>query len=119
MAISASVYSNANSVSATVSVDFVGEILVPYSGSFSSSTDYYFKFSTGSRDTASGILPVKAVQKLSDLALNGNVQSQTPISSAYLTIDSMVSDYIYDYIHGHDANQFLSGCSQQLPLKFK
>lgn len=120
MSVTATIYSNANTTSATVTVDFVGDVLVQkYGPGTSSEVDYYFKFTTGSRDTSNVALPVKTVLRLTDLALNSNVQSEANTTSAYANVNAMVNDYVYDYVHGHTANQYLSGCSAQKPLKFR
>jgi len=120
MASSVQIYSNGNTSTKTVSVDFVGEILAANFATNVGSTEveYFFKFQTSARDSANVQLPVKLVLALSDLALNGNVQSASNNSSSYGNVHSMVVDYIYDYINGHIANQYNSGVSAQLPMKF-
>ena len=118
MSITAQIYSNANSISKTVTVDFMGDILAASRSSNISSAQYFFKFSTSSRNDLNQTIPPKVVLQLSDLALNLQKQSASDDSNSYADINSMVVDYLYDYINGHTANQFTSGCTLQRPMKF-
>ena len=125
MAVSISVYSNANATSRSVTFDFVGDVLAANDeviGTNTAATEYYFKITTGSRQdngSTSGIAyGAKVARRLSELALGGNKQSASNTANAYGDIKSMVVDYMYDYINGHTANQFLSGVSRQYPTKF-
>jgi len=120
MSLSVSIYSNANSATKTVTVDFQGDFLAASRAIPSNccGLEYYFKFNTSARTDSSVTMPTRVVTKLSDLALNLNKQSATNTANSYSDINSMVVDYIYDYVHGHTANQYTSGCSLQRPMKF-
>jgi len=121
MAINVQIYSNANSASKTISFDFVGDILAANDevlGTNTASNDYYFKITTGAKQDNDVAFPAKVVRSLSELALNGNVQSAHNFTNAYSDIRSMIVDYTYDAINGHIANQFNSGCTRQTPMKF-
>jgi len=120
MAVSVPIYSNTNGTSKTVSVDFVGDILAASfdPSSNTGSVEYYFKFTTGARDTDNITLPVKIVKGLDDLALNHIKQSATDTANVYTDVHSMVIDYIFDYINGHVADQYSSGVKQQKRMKF-
>ena len=125
MAINVSIYSNGNNKTQTVSVDFAADFLAASLTGVSNELQYFFKFTTSAKDSGAKSFPVKVVQDLSDLALvnASNVaaeryQSATNTANAYTNIDTMVIDYLYDYINGHDADQWLSGCAEQLPIKF-
>ena len=116
-----SIYSNANSATKTITVDFVGDYLAADdAGPFVANTvsmEYYVKFTTSVTQNNGIAYPVKIARKLSDLALNKTKQSQVDTGNAYGSIKEMVVDYVGDYITGHTANQFTSGCSEQKPLK--
>ena len=121
MAITATVYSNANASSRSVTFDFVGDVLAakkPSANVSSNLYDYYFKITAGANTINGDPIPVKIVTKLDDLALNGQKQSSTNTANAYSDISEMVKDYIHDDIHGHVANQFSSGVSNQDPMLF-
>jgi hypothetical protein len=119
MGLSISVYNNVNSISKTISVDLVGDILAASNTSGVSTTNptYYFKFTTSAKDTDDNSLGAKISLSLSDLALNHQKQSASNTAAAYADIKSMVVDYVYDYIYGHTANQYGSGCTEQLPMQ--
>ena len=128
MAISIQIYSNANSSSKTVSFDFVGEILAANRPDFnpspanSASTEYFFKITTNARQDNNVAYPIKIVRSLSEFPLNPasatQKQSVTDTNVAYSNVKSMVIDYVWDYIHGHAADKYSSGCIVQLPMKF-
>lgn len=119
MAVNIQIYSNGNNSTRTVTVDFAGDVLAEsYGVSNSSSIQYFFKLQTSGRDSASVALPVKVVKTLTDLALNKNVQSATNSAAAYASVKAMIVDYTYDFIHGHIANKYSSGCTLQRPMKF-
>ena len=132
MAVSVAIFSNANSSSKSISVDFVGNVLAAQqeidaeTRSNTFTQEYYFKFTTSARDDSSTALPVKINRRLSELALlqNGNPnstkrkQSASNTGASYTDIKSMVVDYTYDYVYGHDTDQYLSGCTEQRPMKF-
>ena len=118
MSVSIQIYSNANSSSTSIDVDFVGGVLVESFGSPSAGkTEYYIKMATSNRTNDNNSIPVAVMKDLSNLALNGNVQSYANVTSAYSSIDAMITDYAYDLIHGHSANQFNSGCSFRDKMK--
>lgn len=126
MAVNVSVYSNANNATRTITFDFVGEVMVPsdWTGTPDPCNQYYFKITTSARQDNNATYPLKIVRSLAatpanvaSLALNGVVQS-SGTSNAYGDIKSMIVDYVYDYVKGHTANQYLSGCTEQRPMKF-
>ena len=118
MAISLSIYSNANAKSKTVSVDFSAGVLADSESGVSSEVQYYMKFSTQAKTALNKALPVKIGKGLNDLALLGNVQSAANVSADYVDIKSMIVDYAYDYIYGHTANQWGTGVTKQDPIDF-
>jgi hypothetical protein len=127
MAISVQIYSNANSSSKSISFDFVGDILAPDDVPANAACQsFYFKITAGGTQDNNVAFPVKIVRSLSDLALfkPGDItverkHSEAPDSNvAYVDIKSMIIDYVYDYINGHTADQFSSGCTLQRPMKF-
>ena len=120
MAVNIAIYSNANSTSKSISVDFEGEILAASNAtSYTTDIDYFFKFNTGARTDDNIALGVKLNLGLSDLVLNGAYQSAPPLSSnAYSDITDMITDVVYDYVHGHTANQYSSGVTVQNPMQF-
>jgi hypothetical protein len=123
MAVSIQIYSNSNATTKTVSIDFAADVLAASFGtSTGSDVQYFFKLSTGARDEANVALPVKVVKSLNELALNPTnalqKQSATNTNVAYTSIKSMIVDYVYDYVEGHTADQFTSGCTLQRPMKF-
>jgi hypothetical protein len=119
MAITIPIYSNVNALSRSITVDFVGDILAADSKANVSSTNktYYFKFTTGARDTDGIAFDPKLSLGLSDLALGGVKQSSSDTANAYADVSSMVIDYTYDFIYGHTANQYSSGVAEQKPMQ--
>jgi hypothetical protein len=121
MAISLTVINEVGNGRGTVSIDFVYDILassaIPYP--VSSENEYYFKVSTASKQAVSGSsIPIQTIKSLDELALDGTgtpSQSRGIIANpnAYASITDMVEDYLYDFIHGHTADQFSSGVSAQ------
>jgi hypothetical protein len=119
MAINLSIYSNAYNTTKTVAVDFIAEIVaIEEDVTVDDTNRYFFKFTTAARDTNNTTYPARIVQNLSDLALNKTKQSATDTANAYSSIKTMIIDYVYDYIHGHVADQFSSGCKLKAPMKF-
>jgi hypothetical protein len=117
MAINVTVLNEENSNSAAITLDFVMDILAS-EDDYPLSTEYefYFKMNTTSRqETTGAAIPVKVTKTLSDLALNGNNQTARNSGStdAYDSITEMIEDYLYDFIHGHTADQYGSGCTAQ------
>lgn len=133
MAISVTVYSNANSSSRSLSFDFVGDILAPDDIPANASCNaFYFKITaSATQEVSNAAFPVKIVRSLSDLALfkpgdnsvtrkratNPNLYPDGD-ANAYSTIKEMVVDYTSDYINGHLANTYSSECILQRPMKF-
>jgi hypothetical protein len=119
MAISVQIYSNANSSSKSISFDFVGDILAASDlPANNTSTAFYFKIIAGGTQDNNASFPVKIVRSMSDLVLNGQKQRMSNVGTDYTDVRSMIIDYVYDYINGHSANLYSSGCTLQRPMKF-
>ena len=123
MAINVQIYSNVNTSSRSVSFDFVGDVLAAdtetgWSPANASSVEYYFKITSGGTQDNNVAFPAKVSRSLSELVLNGTKQRANNTSSAYTDIRSMIVDYTYDYINGHAADLYSSGCTAQRPMKF-
>ncbi len=123
MAINVSIYGNTNNITRSISIDFVAELFAESLTQTSNELEYYFKFTTSARDSNNIKLSQKISNSLSDLALinASNVaaqryQSKQDSTDDYSDITEMISDYIYDYVEGHDANQWGSGCAEQKPM---
>ena len=121
------IYSNVNNTSRTLTFDFVGDVLAADDSTFTANTascsKYYFKITTGGAVQDNDVaFRTKVVRGLSELALNGTAatrkQSASNTGSDYTDIKTMIIDYTYDYVSGHTANQFASGCTEQRPMKF-
>jgi len=105
----------------------VGEVMVPddWTVDPNACNQYYFKITSSARQDNNAVYPVKIVRSLgatpanvASLALNGKVQSRTNTAGAYSDIRAMIEDYVYDFINGHTADKFSSGCTEQRPMKF-
>jgi len=119
MAVNISIYSNTSPSTKSIALSFEGEILAgSNTGALTTNIDYFFKMTTGARDTGNVQLPVKLMVGLDSLALNNVKQSASNTGVAYTDIKSMVVDYAYDYIYGHTADQYSSGVKVQLPMQF-
>lgn len=119
MAISFQIYSNAYNKTKTVTVDFVSNIAtLTDDPTIDGDVRYFFKFTTSARDTGNVAFKPRIVSNLSDLALNKTVQSASNVTAAYTNVSAMITDYLFDYIHGHTADQYSSGCIVQAPMKF-
>ena len=127
MAINVNIYSNVNNTTRTVTFDFAGEVMVPSDllGYANPCNQYYFKITTSARQDNNVTYPLKIVRSLADvpanvasLALNGVKQSRTDTNAAYTNIRDMIEDYVWDFVNGHTADQFTSGCTLQRPMKF-
>ena len=120
MALNLTIYSNANNVSKTITVDFLNGTILDssYNPSNPSNQRYYLKLSTSSKDTSGASYPIVILEDLSTLALNGAKQSASNTAASYASINSAIIDYAYDMINGHTLNQFNSGCSAKAPMKF-
>ncbi len=118
MAINFNIYSNDNVSTKIVNVDFVADFLASSASGVSEQTKYFFKFTTSARKTDNSRFDVKIAEGLDDLVLDGQKQRITGAAAAYTDIKSMVNDYIYDYIHGHDDGEHGTTVTEQLPMKF-
>lgn len=123
MAISISVYSNGNTTSKTVTFDFQSSILASSYDTATGRTalDHYIVAKTGGRNTDNVAFPAKAIISLGDLALmgpTGNSHSMANTSAAYANVTALVEDYLYDFVYGHTADQYLTGVTEQKPMKF-
>tara|TARA_R110000824_G_scaffold148242_3_gene317900 strand:+ start:76001 stop:76363 length:363 start_codon:yes stop_codon:yes gene_type:complete len=118
MSIRVEIYSNANAKSKTISVDLASGVLADSLGTVTGETDYYFKFTTGAKDTENASFPVKIATGLDSLALNRQVQSASNTSNNYSDINSMVVDYIHNYLNGNIVDKYNSGARAQNPIDF-
>jgi len=119
MALNLTIYSNANNVSKTITFDFVNDIAaISEEPSLSNEIQFFFKVNTAARDLNNATYPLKVLTGLDSLALKGNVQSAVNTTADYSNVKAMIIDYVYDYIHGHTADQFSSGCTVKPPMKF-
>jgi len=118
MSISLQIYDNTSKKTNIISVDFVSDFLATSVGGDPNDIQYFFKFTTGSRDTSNLTYAPRYITNLTDLALNKTKQSATNTAAAYTDISAMITDEIYDYIYGHTADKFSSGCTLKAPMKF-
>jgi hypothetical protein len=118
MAISVAVYNSVTRTRRNVSVDFISEVLASNAAVGTPTVEWFFKFSTTTRDTGNNVIPVKLVDAQTDLALNGTKRSSSNSAVAYATITEMVEDYLFDLVNGHTADQYSSGATEQLPMSF-
>ena len=124
MAITLATYSNSNSKVQNITVDFNAEFLAASLSGTSNALQYFFKFTTSARDIDNETLPPKIVKDLSDLpVINRSNSAQkwrsaTNSTNVYENIKTMLVDYAYDYVYGHEANQWGSNCTEQKQIKF-
>lgn len=119
MAINLQVYSNAYNTTKTIVVDFVAQVAtITDDLSVNDNLRYFFKFTTGARDTSGLAYSPRVVEDLSDLALNKTKQSAVNSAAAYSNVKAMIVDYVYDYINGHTADQYSSGVAAKAPMRF-
>ncbi len=118
MAINLSVYSNSNTSTKQIAVDFVADLLASSSNGVSNQTKYFFKLNTSARDLDNKTFDVKISESLNDLVLNNNNQRISGSNVAYADIKTMIIDYVYDYIHGHDEDMYGSGVLERKAMKF-
>ena len=118
MSINFQVYSNSNGTSRTITAEFYNNLLDISYGPTTVEPVYYLQMATSATDTLGNFYTARNITGLNDLALAGNVQSATNTTADYVSLKALIDDYLYDYIHGHTANQYLSGCSAQAPMKF-
>jgi len=114
MAITVRVLNESNNRVGQIQLDLVLDVLAS-EDEYPLSTDceFYFKMNTTSLQVGGGSIPVKVTKSLSDLALNGAKQSRTNVATDYTSVTDMVEDYIFDFTHGHTADQYTSGCTAQ------
>ena len=118
MAINYTIYSNGNASSKTVSVDLASDFLASSSNGVSRTNRYFLKFITSARDASNGAFGVKVAEGLNDLVLNGEKQRISGSNVPYSDIKSMVVDYMYDFVHGHEDGQWGTTVTEQKPMKF-
>ena len=117
MAINLNVYNNTTGRTSAINIDFAAELRSSSIDGTSFEVEYYFKFITGARDSDNLAYTARIANKLDDLVLNRNVQAATNTTNAYSDIKSMIVDYMYDYIYGHENNKFASGVKYKAPLQ--
>jgi hypothetical protein len=118
MAINFEIYSNANATSKTITVDFFSDVLAdPYDTPIDDNV-YYMKFTTSARDTDNLAFTPRIARSLDSLVLNREKQRYSNVASDYSNISALVSDYIYDYINGHDAGLYATSVTEKAPMKF-
>jgi hypothetical protein len=118
MAISLGLYSNGNTSSRTIAVDFVADFLASSSNGVSEQTKYFFRFNTSARDEDGNRYGIRVSESLSDLVLNGEKQRISNTAAEYTDIKTMIVDYTYDYIYGHAAGLYGTSVTEQKPMKF-
>lgn len=128
MPISFTVYSNGNSKSQTVSVDFRSDVLAQSNAAFDSTQHSFFKISTSAKDDNGEAFGVRIIETESQLALGTNTKrwanwdaanaAGVAVSDPYPDIKSMIYDHIYDLVNGHDANQNGSDSTARPPMDF-
>lgn len=118
MAVNFEIYNNANAISKTITVDFFIDVLADPNYSPTDDNVYYMKFTTSARDTSNFAFSPRVARSLDALVLNGEKQRASNVSSEYSNVNALVTDYIYDYINGHDANLYETSVTQKSPMKF-
>jgi len=118
MAINTIIYSNANTSSKTVSLDFQADLLASSSNAVSDELRYFFKFNTTAKDEDGYNYQIRVVESLTDLVLNKQKQKIVNTADPYADINSMVLDYIYDYIYGHVAGEYSTSVTKKAPMDF-
>lgn len=118
MSINIQIFNSTYNRTLTVSVDFLADLVAFPEGSNINEIQYFFKISTTARDTSNKSFAPVYVRDLSDLALNKTKRSATNSGVAYEDVKTMITDYVYDFVNGHTANQFSSGCAAKAPMKF-
>ena len=120
MAISVTIYSNANATTNTINVDFLADLLASSSNGVSDELKYFFKFSTGGNvvDEEGKGYSVRLAESLTDVVLNKEKQRMVNSASPYTDIKSMIVDYTYDYIYGHAAGEYGTSVGKKAPMNF-
>ncbi len=120
MALTINVTDVTNNVSGNIAVDFACEILADSTEAiYNPEQRYFFKFTTTAKDQDSLSYTPRIVKDFGELALNKNVRSASNSTTDYATVKELIDDYIYDYINGHDLDQFSSGVLYRAPMKIK
>ena len=70
MAINLGIYSNGNSSTKTIAVDFITDYLASSSNGVSTQPKYFFKFTTSARDADNVRYGARISESLNDLVLN-------------------------------------------------
>ena len=117
MSINVQIYDETAAALKNIEIDFLAEVLSTSTVN-TPTVQYFFKFTTGARDTSNLSYEPRIVRLMSDLALNKTKKSSVDSAVAYASIKAMVEDYVYDYIYGHTADQFTSGCTVKAPMKY-
>ena len=120
MAINVTVLNEDNSKTGQIQLDFVLDILASEDDYTTPNTEceFYFKMNTSTKQIGGGDIPVKVTKSLSDRSLNGTHQSRPAVAPViqtdpYASITDMVEDYLFEFIHGHTANQYTSSVTAQ------
>ena len=116
MAITIQIYDSTDNKTQSVSVDFATDIMNYSYGSANPEPQFFFKFTTGARDTDGSGYSLRIITTLTDLALNRTKRSSADSAVAYENIKIMVTDEIFDFIYGHTADQYSSGCTAKAPM---
>ena len=116
MSVSISIYNNTNSITKTLNFDFSSNILA-HSGGTDNSLDYYFTLKTGARDQEGLPYGYKVMRDLSTFPLNTKRRILNS-NAAYNSVTEMVTDWVYDYVHGHAANLYGSGVTERTAMRF-
>jgi len=112
------IYSNANAISKTVTVDFFSDVLADPYDTPTDNNVYYMKFTTSARDEGNVAFSPRVARSLDSLALNREKQRIVDTSNVYSSINALVTDYIYDYVNGHAEGLYGTLVSAKLPMKF-
>lgn len=119
MALNLQIYSNGNAKSKTVTVDFAAGILADSETGVSDAVQYYFKITSSAKNTENQGYGVEIVKGLDELAVDGVTRSASNSAVSYADIRSMIVDYVYDHIHGHEADHNgVSGVIKKFPMDF-
>lgn len=118
MAINLNLYSINNTASKTLIVDFDANFLAASRTGVSTGVEYFFKFNVSGNYQDGRSVETKLNSGLSDLVLNGEKRRISNTASAYTDIKSMIVDYAFDCINGHDAGENGSSVDAQPPLDF-
>lgn len=118
MAISVQIYDNTTGNSNYINLDLLADFLADSAGGNPNELQYFISMTTSSLDTS--LLPYapRYAKSLSTLALNGVKRSSVDSAVAYDNIKTMIDDYVYDYIYGHTADKYSSGCTLKAPISF-